>query len=100
MNPKKLLLELWVKVMNSIKIISDGTPNGTKVIDLETGKIIHWVQEVTWRIDTDNLAQVTIKVLNVPVELTSNKVITLLESYNKGSITNSKIAGLIENENL
>lgn len=64
-----------------LKIISDGTPSGTKLINEDTGEMIHLVQKLTWEAKADNfpLTKVTIELLNVPVEITTKTNVTLVE---------------------
>lgn len=53
-----------------IKVISDGTPRGTSVINKETGEPIDRVTEVTWHCSaTDSMATVELKLLNVEVQV-------------------------------
>ena len=52
-----------------VKIISDGTASGTKLIDQETGKSIEDITSITWSVSVDELAQVNVKFINVPVEV-------------------------------
>ena len=53
-----------------IKIVSDGTPIGTKVIDEETGETINGVVSVGWNICVGTgFARAYIELLNIPVEL-------------------------------
>ena len=53
-----------------IKVISDGTPSGTQVLDEDTGQALPNVKAVTWYIDTDSImADVVIKLRKVPVEI-------------------------------
>lgn len=59
-----------------IKIISDGTNFGTKIINKETGEIIGRVQNITWSISAaDVLAKATIEILNPEIELDCHDVI-------------------------
>ena len=56
--------------MTKLKIVSDGTPAGTKVFT-EDGKQIEGVYFISWEIDAGSLPRATISVHNVPVELVS-----------------------------
>jgi hypothetical protein len=63
-----------------LKIISDGTNGGTKLIDEDTGEMIHLIQKLTWEADAkDPTTKVTIELLNVPVEIVSKAEVELLE---------------------
>lgn len=52
-----------------IKIISDGTPSNTKVINAETGERIFDITGIVWQIDADNLAKATVDFILIPVEV-------------------------------
>lgn len=53
-----------------LKIISDGTAHGTKVVNIETGEMIDRVMSVKWQIDTDtSMATVELLLAIVPVEV-------------------------------
>jgi len=56
-----------------IKIISDGTPHGTKVIDMDTGEPIAGILEVTWRVDAGGDAIAELKIYGVPVEVVGKR---------------------------
>lgn len=61
-----------------LKIISDGTPTGTKLIDEETGEAIHLIQKLTWEANANEFStKITIELLNVPVEITSKADVDL-----------------------
>ena len=51
-----------------IKIISDGTSLGTKVIDAETGKELRDVQWAKWELEVGELATVELKIIGVEIE--------------------------------
>ena len=54
---------------NSIKIISDGTVAGTKVVD-ENDLPLKDISRITWTVSAeDTLATATIEFINIPVEL-------------------------------
>lgn len=54
-----------------LKIISDGTTVGTKLVDAATGEKIQYVQSIEWEIDAKTLiAYATIKLAKVPIETT------------------------------
>ena len=53
-----------------LKIISDGTSNGTALVDVETGQAISNVMSITWSIDVDTmLATATVKLTSIPTEI-------------------------------
>lgn len=54
-----------------LKIISDGTNSGTKLIDEDTGESVPLIQKLTWEASADGfgLTKVTIELLNVPAEI-------------------------------
>jgi len=54
-----------------IKIISDGTPYGTKVINKETGETLDLIEHVSWDIDAKDtgLARATIRFVKTEVDL-------------------------------
>ncbi len=56
--------------MIKLKIISDGTPSGTKVIDAVTGENLDGVKAVSWRIGVDRaLAECNLELCHVPAEV-------------------------------
>lgn len=52
-----------------IKIISDGLPGNTKVINLETGEELEDITVIDWHIEVDKIATATLCFINVPVEI-------------------------------
>jgi hypothetical protein len=54
-----------------IKIVSDGTVRGSKVMDAETGEMLSCVQSVEWSVKAgeEHFARATLTVINVPVEI-------------------------------
>lgn len=52
-----------------IKIVSDGTPTGTKVVDAETGEMVHGVTAASIKIGVGDVSRVTIELVKVPVEV-------------------------------
>jgi len=53
-----------------IKIISDGTANGTKVVNAETGELVHHVSSVEWKVSVESsLAEAVVTFSNVAVEI-------------------------------
>jgi hypothetical protein len=66
-----------------LKIISDGTNAGTKLIDEDTGKMVHLIQKLSWEANAkEPFAKVTVELINIPVEITSKAEVELLD-YNK-----------------
>lgn len=54
-----------------LKVISDGTALGTKVINAETGEAIENISRISWELDASvYIAQAVIEVIEIPVELT------------------------------
>jgi hypothetical protein len=66
-----------------LKLISDGTNAGTKLIDEDTGQMIHGIAKLTWEADCKDLSvtKTTVEFFNVPVEIISPVKVDLLE-YN------------------
>jgi hypothetical protein len=63
----------WTRLVKDkikLKIVSDGTSNGTHVVDRETGEELKDIMEIEWRITVGNIAEVILTMRNVPVELT------------------------------
>lgn len=54
-----------------IKIVSDGTVHGSKVMDAETGEMLSGVQSVEWSVKAgeEHFARATLTVIDVPVEI-------------------------------
>lgn len=57
-----------------IKIVSDGTAWGTKVVDADTGETLEKVISVSWEHDLHRSPEVTITVTEVPVEIVGKLV--------------------------
>lgn len=56
----------------TVKIISDGTPYGTKVINSETGELVENVQSISWNITSSDLFSSVILEISIPeIELTT-----------------------------
>lgn len=55
--------------MGAIKIISDGTGFGTKVVDEATGEPITNITRVEWVVAADGVAMVNLRAIKVPVEV-------------------------------
>ena len=51
-----------------VKIISDGTPRGTKLVNAETGEKLEGVTSVEWHISVDRLSEAVIMMRGVPIE--------------------------------
>ena len=49
-----------------IKIVSDGTPQGSKVVNAETGEVLGDVTKIEWKIQTGDAARISIE-LNFPI---------------------------------
>lgn len=59
-----------------LKIISDGTNSGTKLINQETGESVELVQEIQWFLDVNEVYSLaTIKLAKIPVEIVSEATI-------------------------
>ena len=54
-----------------LKIISDGTTRGTKVID-EMGNMVEHVQAISWQIRVGELSLATIELIDIPIETAVN----------------------------
>ncbi len=53
-----------------LKIISDGTTVGTKLINEETGEMIHYVQKITWEVNAQGaISKATIELAKIPIEV-------------------------------
>ena len=71
--------------MSNLKIISDGTAAGTRLIDEDSGEMIHLVQSIFWKATSDDfLTKTSIKILNVPVEIITKATI-LLKKFSEES---------------
>jgi hypothetical protein len=64
-----------------VKIISDGTSKGTKIINAETGETIENVRGATWKCSVGHLAEVILDMINIPVEIEGK---TIKEEKNNG----------------
>lgn len=63
-----------------LKIISDGTNVGTKLIDEETGQMVHGISKLTWEADANEiLTKVSVEFFNIPVEIVSKADVELYE---------------------
>lgn len=63
-----------------IKIISDGTPESTQVVNADTGEQIDYVESIHWDLGQKGVATALIKFIKVPVELVGNVPCCSLES--------------------
>jgi hypothetical protein len=53
-----------------LKIISDGTAHGTRIVNADTGEEVEGVVSVFWEVSTDDeLAYAELKFLALPVEV-------------------------------
>ena len=53
-----------------IKIVSDGTVEGTQVVDVTTGEVLELVVGVRWEVDTvATIARADIRLVDVPIEV-------------------------------
>jgi len=56
-----------------IKIISDGTIEGTKVVSAKTGEEIESVTKIGWMAESGEIySRAIIEIINVPVEIESD----------------------------
>jgi|SRR6185436_16568660 len=63
-----------------LKIISDGTNEGTKLIDEDTGEMFHGISKLNWQANTDDtLTKVNVEFFNVPVEIVTQAKIELMD---------------------
>ena len=66
-----------MKEKMKLKIISDGSPENTEVLNIETGEKLDGVTHIDWHIEAQELAECTIRLHNIPLEVEANK----LKSY-------------------
>jgi hypothetical protein len=57
-----------------LKVISDGTKLGTRVVNAETGELVKGVFGVQWEHKVHDLPTVILKIRSVPVEVTADWV--------------------------
>ncbi len=58
-----------------LKIISDGTKVGTRLVNAETGEAIGLIQNLKWEVDVkEPFTKVTVTLLNVGFEMESSEV--------------------------
>jgi len=65
-----------------LKIISDGTANGTKVINASTGEPILGVQMINFMATTDGECEALLSVVGVQCEIVCSARSTLLQDFN------------------
>lgn len=58
-----------------IKIISDGTSQGTHVVNEQTGERLDLVTRISWELSATHLATATLTLLRVPVEVEGDAAI-------------------------
>ena len=88
------------QMKTNIKIESDGTHKGTKIINTDTGEMLCCVQKVTWEIATkDELpySKCTIELINIPIEITTEANIETIEA--SINVTNTTMADIEAFEN-
>lgn len=62
--------------MLKIKIVSDGTNSGTKVVDATTGVVLGGIQCLSWKIDVNMLhAEAVIRMVDVPVDIIADAAV-------------------------
>jgi len=61
-----------------LKIISDGTNAGTKLINEDTGESVEFVQKISWEVSAkDFTCKAIVDFINIPVEITSKTEVQL-----------------------
>lgn len=56
-----------------IKILSDGTPTGTRVVHAETGESVEGVYSVEWsHTEPGNVVSATLKFFHIPAEVVAD----------------------------
>jgi hypothetical protein len=69
-----------------LKIISDGTNAGTKLIDEDTGEMVHGVSKLSFEAGVDDfISKVSVEFTNIAVEIASQAEVDLLD-FDKGFI--------------
>lgn len=64
-----------------VKIVSDGTPTGTRLVDAETGKTIRGVRKITWGSGyPGDVPTATVEFISVPIEVTAELDGELIET--------------------
>lgn len=67
-----------------IKIISDGTRQGTRIVNAKTGEEIEGVVSVEWDMSVrygDFESQLTLEIANVQLELVGDAALQILPAY-------------------
>ena len=70
-----------------LKIISDGTMSGTKVVDEKTGEILEGVRYVKWNADVDCFSIAQIEIISPKIEITLLEAEVSFNEYGIISIT-------------
>lgn len=80
-----------------LKIISDGTTNGTHLIDIATGEKVQYVQNIEWEADAKlGTTSATIKILMPAAEITTPAKIISSAVWNEGPDFEEQIASTEE----
>lgn len=93
------LLDIFINM--NLKVISDGTETGTKLINADTGEMIHGVSKITVCADcTDQLVKTTVEYFNIPVEITTVANVDLFDNNHMNiGVLNKKIKLLANKDN-
>lgn len=63
-----------------LKLVSDGTNTGTKLIDEDTGEMVHGISKITWEANAkDVVTKTTVEFFNIPVDIQSKAEVHLQE---------------------
>jgi hypothetical protein len=75
-----------------LKLYSDGTNNGTRVIDEDTGEMVHGILKLNWEANAEELiTKVGVEFFSIPVEITTKADVDLYEwDKTTGDITHTK----------
>lgn len=65
--------------MLKLKVISDGTSEGTKVFDIESGEVLPNVIDFEYKVGVDGNPQIVLTLVGVPVEVNYTAKVTNLE---------------------
>jgi len=55
-----------------LKIISDGTPAGTTIVNAETGEKLEFVHKVEWSMEAGHIAEAKLHILKMEAEFTGD----------------------------
>lgn len=67
-----------------LKIISDGTNAGTKLVNAETGEMVNLISKITWgAMANEALTTASVELFNIPVEITTKAIIETLDTSSK-----------------